>query len=268
MTSVDAAHRQRSYGVRVDWGLAGAEAVVEAADVAVVVDVLSFTTTLSVAVDLGCAVLPYRWADSTASGYAREHGAVLAVGRSSAGPGDVSLSPASLRSGPAPARLVLPSPNGSTIASTLGLATGTCLGASLRNAAAVGSWIAARYDPGTAVVAVVAAGEQWPGGSLRPAVEDLWGAGAVVDRLARHGWRRSSPEAAAARAAWLAVEGDVLPALLGCASGQELVAKGWRGDVEIAAEVSGSRSVPLLQGPAFRDAPSRRPAGGAGDDPA
>lgn len=41
------------------------------ADVAVVVDVLSFTTTLSVAIDSGTVVLPYRWNDATVRAYAR-----------------------------------------------------------------------------------------------------------------------------------------------------------------------------------------------------
>ena len=42
--------------------------------------------------------------------------------------------------------------------------------------AAVARWLQARGG----TVAVVAAGERWPDGSLRPAAEDLWGAGAVL----------------------------------------------------------------------------------------
>lgn len=240
-------HGQRSYAVRVDWGLDGAKAVAETADVAVVVDVLSFTTTLSVALDAGTAVLPYRWNDESAAAVAREQGAVLAVGRSSAGPGQISLSPATLRVTPVPARVVLPSPNGSTIAHHLATATSVCLGASLRNATAITDWVAARCDVDAASVAIVAAGEQWPGGGLRPAVEDLWGAGSVVDRLARLGWWGLSPEAAAARAAWLAAADHVSDALLGCASGRELADKGYGADVQIAAEVDTSQSVPLLR---------------------
>lgn len=45
------AHRQSDYRVRFEWGPVGADAIVERAALAVVVDVLSFTTTLSVAVD-------------------------------------------------------------------------------------------------------------------------------------------------------------------------------------------------------------------------
>jgi len=244
---------QRGYGARLDWGLAGATAIAAGADVAVVVDVLSFTTALTVAGDAGVAVLPFRWNDARAVEHAREHDAVLAVGRSQAGPGQLSLSPASLRHGPLPARLVLPSPNGSTIAAHLGATAGTVLGASLRNASAVARWIAARHDPARSTVAVVAAGERWPAGGLRPAVEDAWGAGAVLEGLARAGWSTSSPEAGAALAAWRAVADDVGTGLLSCASGRELVEKGHAEDVAIAAEVDVSRCVPVLREQVFRD---------------
>lgn len=251
---MDQGHRQLSYAVRVDWGLDGATAIAEGADVAVVVDVLSFTTTLSVALDVGTAVLPYRGDDASAATFAQEQGAVLAVGRSVAGPGQVSLSPVTLRAAPAPERLVLPSPNGSTISWHLAAARPVCLGASLRNATAVGDWVASHYASRTTAVAVVAAGERWPGAGLRPAIEDLWGAGLVVDQLARLGWATRSPEADAARAAWLAIVDRVPEALLACASGRELADQGHRADVEIAAEVDASRSVPLLRGLTFRQA--------------
>ncbi len=237
-------HGQRSYTVRVDWGLDGAKAVADTADIAVVVDVLSFTTTLSVALDAGTVVLPYSWNDESAAVFARQQGAVLAVGRAGAGPGQISLSPVTLRARPLPARVVLPSPNGSTIAHHLAEATLVCLGASLRNATAVTDWVASRWNPDAASVAIVAAGEHWAGGGLRLAVEDLWGAGIVVDRLARLGWSRPSPEATAARAAWLAAADHVSEGLLASASGRELAEEGYGRDVQIAAEVDTSRSVP------------------------
>ena len=251
---MDQAHRQRSYAVRVDWGLDGAMAIAQGAHVAVVVDVLSFTTTLSVALDVGTAVLPYRWDDASAAAFAQEQDATLAAGRSTAGPGQISLSPVTLRTAPAPDRLVLPSPNGSTICWYVAAVTPVCLGASLRNATAVCDWLASQHKPGVTTVAVVAAGERWPGAGLRPAVEDLWGAGLVVDQLVRRGWAGLSPEAAAARAAWLAAADLVPEALLGCASGRELDDRGYRTDVEIAAEIDSSRSVPLLRGRTFEHA--------------
>lgn len=249
------AHRQTDYQVRFDWGLDGADAVAADASIALVVDVLSFTTTVTVALDAGTSVYPYPWKDGAAEQYARRHRAVLAVGRSAARAGQVSLSPVTLRRGRPPARLVLPSPNGSTIARHLGEHGCLCLAASLRNAAAIAGWITARPAAATRTVAVLAAGERWPDGGLRPAVEDLWGAGAVIAHLSDHGWS-SSPEAAAAaaRAAYEAVRGREHQALLACASGRELVEKGYEADVRIAAEVDASSVVPVLHDARFIDA--------------
>jgi 2-phosphosulfolactate phosphatase len=239
-------HRQESYRVRFDWGTQGAAVLAADVHVAVVVDVLSFTTTVSVALDAGAVVLPYRWDDGTAPGYARRHDAVLAVARSQARPGQISLSPASLRATDAPARLVLPSPNGSTISYQLGSLATVCLAASLRNAAAVAAWIDSHHLPGATTVAVIAAGERWPDGGLRPAVEDLWGAGAVIAGLAARGWTALSPEAELAGAGYQVVRGRELDALLSCASGRELVGDGYRDDVAIAAEADLSNAVPHL----------------------
>lgn len=159
-----AEHGQAAYRVRFDWGLSGARAIAAAADVVVVVDVLSFTTALSVAADAGTTVLPFPSGDVAAE-HARANGAVLAGRRSGGGP---SLSPATLRGPVHGGRLVLPTPNGSTIAFELRDARGV-VGASLRTAELTARWVHAWTAPG-AVVAVVAAGERWPDGSVRPAV--------------------------------------------------------------------------------------------------
>ncbi len=213
-------HDQSSSRVRLEWGPTGAGAV--PADIAVVVDVLSFTTTLSVAVERGIEVFPFRWRDSRAAEHAMRHGATLAVGRFEAlSRGDarhVSLSPASLSEVEGVERLVLPSPNGSTIAFALADSGAQVVGACLRNAGAVARWLAPRVADGASVV-VVPAGERWDDDTLRPAVEDLWGAGAVLDALAAEDGI-VSPEARMAAAAWRAAR---LPDdLLRCASGVEL----------------------------------------------
>ena len=104
------AHRQSGFLLRLEWGLTGARAISRGCDVALVVDVLSFTTTVTVAADRGVDVLPYRWGeDKRARAVAEAHDATLAVGRSRAGVGEVSLSPPSVRAAPElRRRLVLP----------------------------------------------------------------------------------------------------------------------------------------------------------------
>lgn len=251
---VQRAHRQSDAHVRFDWGAGGAAAIAGDTDAAVVVDVLSFTTTLSVAADAGIAVLPYPWGDRAgAEELARERGAVLAVGRATAIAGEVSLSPLSIRAMTAKVpRLVLPSPNGSSLAFALASTSEVCLGGCLRNATALAGWLTEHLDRTAASVAVLAAGERWSDGSLRPAVEDLWGAGAVITALRAAGWSAASPEADAAAAAYAAVRGAELDSLLDCASGRELIEIGFTGDVRIAAEVDHSTSVPRLVDGAFR----------------
>ena len=244
------AHGQSQYAVRFDWGPTGAAAVAEGTHLAVVVDVLSFTTTLCVATEVGMEVFPYRWHDDTAAAYAAERRAALAVGRSE-GSG-VSLSPASVLAQPATAveRLVLPSPNGSALSFDLAGSGLTVVGACLRNRTAVAGWLAPKLTTGSRV-AVVAAGERWPDGSLRPAVEDLWGAGAVIAALVDLGISGLSPEAEQAAAAFVVAEHGLRDRLAASSSGRELAAIGFGGDVTVAAELDASDVVPVLEGEAF-----------------
>jgi 2-phosphosulfolactate phosphatase len=240
------AHRQNRFAVRLDWGPSGAAAICPGCDVAVVVDVLSFTTTVTVAADRGVDVLPYRSGDDDgARAVAEAHDATLAVGRSRARPGEVSLSPVSVRAAGGLRRLVLPSPNGSTISAALADEVAAVVALSLRNRRAVADHLSTRDD---LRVAMICAGERWPDGSIRPAVEDLWGAGALVDLLDR---RDVAPEAAAAAAAFRAVQGDVGAALRACASGRELIDAGHPADVDVAAELDASASVPVLRDRVF-----------------
>ncbi len=245
---------QAPYGVRFEWGPTGAQKLAPGAACLVVVDVLSFTTSVTVAVEAGTRVFPYPWRDGTAAAFARSKDAQLAVGRRAASPeAPWSLSPSVLRRAPYTPRIVLPSPNGSAIAAAAG-GTIPVVAASLRNGAAVGRWLA-RHGYGTPdrPVAVIAAGERWPDGGLRPALEDLLGAASVVTALASCGAGPLSPEAEAARAC-LAATGDVAPAVAGCASGLELTRGGFADDVAIATELDASEVVPVLRDGAFTHA--------------
>ena len=228
------------------WGPAGADVVGPGAAVVAVVDVLSFTTTLTVAADRGIAVRPYPWRDETAEPFARQHDAVLAVGRREAAPGMISLSPATVARSRGVQRLVLPSPNGSAISARLAATGATVVGVSLRNAPAAASWVRDRLGDG-GTVAVVAAGERWPDGSLRPAVEDLWGAGSFLHHLVRGTAAEPVPEAGAALAAYRMVADGLSPALHDCVSGRELRDHGFPEDVATAAEFGVSDAVPVLR---------------------
>jgi 2-phosphosulfolactate phosphatase len=220
--------------VALEWGPVGARTLAERSDVIVVVDVLTFCTAVTVAVERGTKVWPHSGGEQ-AQVLARQIDAVLAGNRSShEGP---TLSPASLLELEPDARLILPSPNGSSIAHAAVSGGVPVVAACLRNAAAV-----ARHVRGAGRIGLVPSGEQWGDGSLRPCYEDWVGAGAVVDRLvALDPAVELSPEAEAAA---LAFRG--LRPLETCPSGQELVERGFAEDVRIAAEVDATSVVPLL----------------------
>ncbi|MER5487141.1 2-phosphosulfolactate phosphatase [Streptomyces sp. NPDC002812] len=243
---------QGGSGVRFDWGDVGAQRIVGEVACLVVVDVLSFTTSVTVAVERGTRVFPYAWRDESAVEFAEEKGARLAVGRRAATPESPwSLSPVALREAPFVPRLVLPSPNGSAIAAAAAAAGATVVAGCLRNATAVGRELARRgYGTTDRPVAVIASGERWPDGSLRPGLEDLLGAGAVLAALRACRRGPLSPEAAAAADCFEATP-DVIAAVAGSASGQELVSGGFARDVAIATEMDVCETVPVLEGGAF-----------------
>jgi 2-phosphosulfolactate phosphatase len=153
-------------------------------------------------------------------------------------------------------RIVLPSPNGSALASQLADSGAVVLGACLRNRMAIARWLADRVHAGQRppVIAVIAAGERWPDDSLRPAVEDLWGAGAVISALESLGLTGLSPEARSAAAAYAAVAAKLHAELTDSTSGRELVDSGFGHDVAIAARLDASASVPMLAEDRFVDA--------------
>jgi 2-phosphosulfolactate phosphatase len=232
---------QEQFDLRCEWGLAGVEQIARP-DVIVIVDVLSFTTTVDVALGRSATILPYRLNDDSAAQYARRHNAELAGPRNGA-EGKYSLSPSSLLDAPAGLRLVLPSPNGSTLALAAASLGALVLAGCLRNASAV----AARARQVGKRIIVVPAGERWPNGTLRPAVEDWIGAGAVLRALPG----RRSPEAQLAIAAFEDFAENLRVRLLSCSSGRELTERGFARDVELAAQFDVSTVAPVLKDDAF-----------------
>jgi 2-phosphosulfolactate phosphatase len=251
-TSAESAYyAQEGFDARFEWGIEGVRRLAPLSSVVVIVDVLRFTTAVDVAVSRGAVVYPYyARADGAAETFAREVGAALGEWRgANAGERAYSLSPASLLQIAPGERLVLPSLNGATLAFSASEAATMVLAGCLRNATAVGA--AARERGG--VVAVIAAGELWDRdtGGLRPAVEDLLGAGAILTALAP---ATPSPEARAAMAAFQAAQSDLHAHLRACSSGRELIQKGFPRDVELAAEFDVSQTVPILRERAFETA--------------
>jgi 2-phosphosulfolactate phosphatase len=102
-------------------------------------------------------------------------------------------------------------------------------------------------------ISVVPAGERWPDGSLRPALEDLIGAGAIVHYLGEG--RALSPEAEVAVAAFRWAGGSLRTILSDAVSGRELIEKGFPQDVEMASILNCSNTVPVLKDADYRHWP-------------
>jgi 2-phosphosulfolactate phosphatase len=233
---------QAEFEVRCEWGERGVQQLAPQSDAVVIVDVLSFSTSVDIAVANGAWVYPYRGQRQLAQKYARSVGALLADFNRHTQSG-FSLAPTSLVNIPAGTRLVLPSPNGSTLT----LATGDVptFAACLRNFKAVANALTKLGKR----ISIIPAGERWPDGSLRPALEDLIGAGAVIQQLV--GTR--SPEAEMAVTVYTRFADNLHAALWQCGSGKELIGRGFAEDVELPVAANSSDAAPRLINGAYRN---------------
>lgn len=227
-----------SIHIRCEWGDRAVSRLAPELDVIVIVDVLSFSTCVDVATSRGGRILPCSPDAADASSFAAEKGASLANPR---GQGRFSLSPGTFRELKSGESVVLPSPNGAMAALAAGAQV--VLAGCLRNAPAIAAAASAHGNR----ILVVPAGERWPDGSLRPSLEDWLGAGAILSHLPY----ATSVDARAAVAAYRELENDLTQALRSCMSGRELIERGYPEDIEIAAEVGVSTTVPIYDGEAF-----------------
>ena len=232
---------KNQYNVGCEWGLEGLKLLAPISDVVIIVDVLSFSTSVDIACSNGAKVYPCKWKDEKALEYALSKDAILAKPRSKT---ELSLSPYSLENILSGTNIVLPSPNGSS----LSLATGDVLTicGCLRNYRSVAEY-ANRHGERISVIPV---GEKWPDGSIRFALEDIFGAGAILSRLKGN----LSPEAELAVNIYHSLHNKETDTLLNCISGIELVEKGYEVDVYLAADINVSECVPVLKDQAYINA--------------
>ena len=215
------------------WGPEGAASLAPDVDVLVVVDVLSFTTCVSIAATRDARVRPAPLDPLGAIGDDLAE-------RDAERP---SLSPQSmLRLAPG-TEVVLRSVNGAAIAAAAAVLDVPLVVACLRNASTVA---AALPDFGERA-GIIAAGERWPDGRLRPAYEDVVGAGAVLAALGG----QQTPQAEAAAIAFRDVRAALSDGLLASRSGVELAQRGFAEDVALAAALDADDVVPVLRDSVF-----------------
>ena len=234
---------QRKFEVRLEWGLAAVEHLAGDVDCAVIVDVMSFSTCVSLAINNGACIYPYPWKDASAIEYGKKIGAATASpDRRFRGKG-YSLSPASLRHISPGEKLVLPSPNGSAISFKARDAGIAVFSGCFRNMSAT-----ANACRSFGRVLVIPCGERWPEGSLRPCIEDHVAAGGIIAALGRE---NCSPEAQTAVAAWHHYQQRGPEFLRQCSSALELTQRGFDEDVDLCLEIDESETECRLWGDAY-----------------
>lgn len=227
--------------INCEWGLKGIQTFKKSSDVFIIVDVLSFSTSVDIALSNDAVIYPYRFVDETTFLYSKQVDAELAsIERTK---DKYSLSPGSLLNIIPGTKLVLPSPNGSELSlSTGGVQT---LTACLRNCKAVADYAMAIGNS----ITVIPAGEKWEDGSIRFAIEDYVGAGAVISHL--HG--SLSAEAKSALASFDSFKDNLHRTISESISGQELLSRGFEEDILLATELNVSSAVPLLGDNSYRN---------------
>ena len=223
---------QSRFSIRLEWGLSAIRHLASEVDCVIIVDIMSFTTCVNIAVERGAFVYPYPWRDESAQRYGAERGAQVASSKRRFTQG-WSLSPTSLLGVPSGLRLVLPSPNGSACTYYVQELGKAVYAASFRNLSA--TVVACQsYER----ILVVPCGEQWSDNNLRPSFEDYLAAGGVVSLLKRS---NASPEALAAAMAYDGMDGRRAEMLNACGSAIELSERGFGDDIAMCLEEDVSR---------------------------
>ena len=244
---------QAAYRVRFERGERGVQALTAQRfqiGVLIVVDVLSFSTAVDIAVSRGARVMPshFKLAAESAE-LAKLYDAQLVAPRaerSAASP--YTLSAETLDALPPDTRLVLPTVNGARcVRAAYESRVETILAGCLRNVAAVAAYARARSARGA--IAVIAAGERWADGTLRPAIEDDLAAGAILAALDADA--SFSPEARYVANAYRAAHDALAETVRDCVSARELIEAGYAADVERSIELDVSTTVPVLGSDGF-----------------
>ncbi len=228
-------YNQEEFDIRLEWGKKGVEELAPISDVIIIVDILSFSTCVDIATKNGAFIYPYIWKDDSAIKYAKNLNAELADFKRKYTDG-YSLSPTSLIDIDPKTKLVLPSPNGSTLSLSTGKTITIC--GCLRNAKAVATYAKKLGNK----ISIVPAGEQWEDKTLRVAFEDLIGAGAIISYLKG----TLSPESKTGLSLFQKYEETLFEEIKTCSSGKELIERGFQKDLSLACELNSSNNVPIL----------------------
>lgn len=234
-------YNQSEFDIRLEWGERGVKELAPVSDVVIIIDVFSFSTSVDIATNNGAIVFPFD-PDNNAIEYSKSVDGIIAE-KIRNNSGKFSLSPSSLTNIPKNTRLVLPSRNGSALSLLTGNTFTTC--GCLRNAKSVAEYAMTIGNK----ISIIAGGERWKDNTLRPAFEDLLGAGAIINYL----YGELSPESKTGLSIFLATKNNLKEELQKCISGKELIAANFESDVELASDFNVSSCVPGMVNGAYVD---------------
>ncbi|MDP4162211.1 MAG: 2-phosphosulfolactate phosphatase [Bacillota bacterium] len=239
---------QTKYECRVEWGMRGAREAAERGDIVIIVDVLSFSTTVVTGVHFGAVIYPYPPSkNGEDQQYAKQVQAEVVAGRSEGKRLQrPSLSPVSFNANHGNKKYILCSLNGSRC-SWIAKKVPALLAGCLLNVSAVAEAAnQLRSDTGASVT-VVPCGEHWDGvkegeNTMRPSIEDYLGAGAILSKLKGS----KSPEADVCEGAFQSSKKRLGELIWESGSGMELRERGFGEDVLHAARLDVFNTVPFL----------------------
>ncbi|WHY01585.1 2-phosphosulfolactate phosphatase [Neobacillus sp. DY30] len=238
---------QSPYACRMEWGRRGAREAADRGDIIIIVDILSFSSTVVSALHYGSVIYPYP-PYVNGKEYAKEINAEYILGRAEAAKaGKPTLSPVTFNEEHSNKRYVLSSLNGAFCTWIASKAQALFAG-SLLNAEAVASAANQLRLTTKANITVIPCGEQWSYGreeedTLRPAIEDYLGAGAILSYLEGE----KSPEAEVCMGAFLQAKPKLNALIWDCGSGRELRERGFASDVEHCRRLNVYQTVPVLK---------------------
>jgi 2-phosphosulfolactate phosphatase len=236
--------------IHVEWGAIGAKIGAARGDIVVIVDVLSFSTSVTIVLSNGGTAFSYSNQEIQDQGgreaVARRLNAEIISRDREFTDSRFSLSPVSLKNVKTQDRIVLTSINGAHCASSASNSPIVLIGA-LTNRLACAEAIAQLLRMNKAGrCTLVACGELWSSiypdeEGMRPSIEDFIGVGAIAEEL---GFEFTlSIEAQNAVTAFNSSRDELLDVLRSSVSGRQLRSRGFGGDVDLASELDSERVV-------------------------
>ncbi|MEO4052933.1 2-phosphosulfolactate phosphatase [Solibacillus sp. CAU 1738] len=239
------------YICNVEWGLRGAREAAERGDIIIIVDVLSFSSTVVTALSHGAVIYPYP-PHLNGKQFAEQIDAEFILGRAEAAKlNKPTLSPISYSQEHANKKYVLSSLNGAMCTWAVSKVPALLIG-SLLNASSVSSVVNQLRMQLNANITVVPCGEQWNDvreneNSLRPSIEDYLGAGAILSKLDGE----KSPESDVCIGAFQHAKQKISEIIWECESGRELRNRGYEEDVRHCSRLDVFQTIPLLKSDHF-----------------